>query len=73
MKSRKLLSGLPNHTPPDTSGGNTAIRMVPYTVGKVPSMAFCIVDDYSVVDTVAYILGYIHVPRNKGGYTGVGI
>jgi hypothetical protein len=47
--------------------------MAPYTVGKVPNMAFCIVDDYSVVDTLADISGCMNVQRNKGGHTGVGI
>jgi hypothetical protein len=47
--------------------------MISYTVGKVPSMAFHIVDDYSVLDTLADILDYINVQRNKGGHTGVGI
>jgi hypothetical protein len=72
-KSRKSLSGLPSHTPPDTSGGNNAIRKVPCTVGKVPSMASCIVDDYSVVDTLVDTSGYMNVQRNKGGHTGVDI
>jgi hypothetical protein len=74
-KSGVLLSDIPSHTPPDTSGENSAIRMAPYTVGKVPSMAFCIVDDYSAADTLANTLGYKNVrrTRSKGGYTGVGI
>ena len=72
-KSRRSLSGLPSRTPPDTIGGNNAIRMAACMVGKVPSMAFYRVDDYSVVDTVACISGYIRVPRNKEGHTGVGI
>jgi hypothetical protein len=69
----KALSDLPSRTPPDTSDGNSAIRMAPYTVGKVPSITFGTVDGYSVVDTFANILGYMNVQRNKGGHTGVGI
>jgi hypothetical protein len=72
-ESRKSLSGLPSHTPLGTSGGNSAIRMAPCTVGKVPSMASCIVDDYSVVDNLVDTSGYMNVQRNKGGHTGVGI
>jgi hypothetical protein len=47
--------------------------MAPYMVGRVPSMAFCIVDDYNVVDTLANISGYMNGQRNRGGHTGVGI
>ena len=72
-KSRKPLLDLPSRTPLDTSGENSAIRMFPYTVGKVPNMAFCIVDDYSVVDTPVDISGCMNDRRNKGGHIGVGI
>jgi hypothetical protein len=64
---------LPSRTPPDTSGENSATRMAPYTGGKVPSMASCIVDDYSVVDTLVDILDYMNDRRNKGVHRGVGI
>jgi hypothetical protein len=47
--------------------------MAPYTVGKVPSMAFCTGDDYSVVDTLVDISGYMNDQRNKGGHIDVGI
>jgi hypothetical protein len=47
--------------------------MAPYTVGKVPSMAFCIVYDYSAVDSLGDISGYKNVQGNKGGHTGVDI
>ena len=71
-KSIKLLSDLPSRTLPDKSDANSAIRMAPYTAGKVPNIAFYIANDYSVVDTFASILGYINVRKNKGGHTGVG-
>jgi hypothetical protein len=47
--------------------------MAPYMGGKVPSMASCIVDDYSVVDTLVDILDYMNDRRNKGVHRGVGI
>jgi hypothetical protein len=47
--------------------------MAPYTGGKVPSMAFYIADDYTVVGTVADISGYMNVQRNKGDRRGVDI
>jgi hypothetical protein len=70
---RKVSENKSSRTPPDRSGGNSAIRMAPYMVGRVPSMAFCIVDDYNVVDTLANISGYMNGQRNRGGHTGVGI
>src|SRR5258708_8215804 len=47
--------------------------MVPYTAGKVPSTASCIVDDYTAVGTLSDISGYMNVQRNKGDHPGVGI
>jgi hypothetical protein len=57
----------------DTSGENSATRMGPYMVGKVSSIAFCILDDHTVVDTLADILGYMNDQRNKGVHRGAGI
>lgn len=57
----------------DTSGENSATRMAPYMVDKVSSIAFCILDGYTVVDTLANILGYMNDRRNKGVHRGVGI
>jgi len=70
---RKAIENKWSRTQPDTSGGNSAIRMAPYKVGKVPSMAFCIADDYSVVDILVDISGYMNDQRNKGGHIDVGI
>jgi len=70
---RKASENKSSRTPPDTSGENSATRMAPYTGGKVPSMASCIVDDYTVVDTPVNILDYMNVQRNKGVHRGVGI
>jgi len=47
--------------------------MAPYTVGKVPSTTSCIVDGYTVVDTLVDISDYMNDQRNKGDHTGVGI
>jgi hypothetical protein len=47
--------------------------MAPYKVGKVPSMAFCIADDYSAVDILVDISGYMNDQRNKGGHIDAGI
>ena len=55
------------------SGGNIAIHMAPYMVDKVPSMALSTCDDYSVVDTLADILGCMNDRRNKEGRIGAGI
>jgi len=72
-KSRKPLLDLPSRTPLDMNGENSAIRMAPYTVDKVPNISFCIVGDYSVVDTLVDISGYMNDRRNKRGHIGVGI
>ncbi len=72
-ESGKSISNLPSRTPPDTSGENSPTRMAPYMGGKVPSMASCIVDDYTVVDTLVNILDYMNDQRNKGDHRGVGI
>jgi len=72
-ESRKPLKTLPNRTPPDTSGANNATRMAAYMVGKVPSMAFCILDDYTVVDRLVDTSGYMNDRRSKGDHTGVDI
>jgi len=55
------------------NGGDSAIHKVPYMVGKVPSMAFRICDDYSVADMLPNISGCMNDRGNKGGYTGAGI
>ena len=47
--------------------------MAPYMGDKVPSMASCIVDDYTVVDRLADILDYMNDQRNKAVHRGVGI
>jgi hypothetical protein len=70
-ESREIPLDLPTHIPPDMSGGDSAIHMVPYKVGKVPSMAFRICDGCSVVDTFADISGCMSDWRNKGGRRGV--
>jgi len=70
---RKASENKSSRTPPDTSGENSASRMAPYMGGKVPSMASCIVDDYTVVDTLVNILDYTNDQRNKGVHRGVGI
>jgi len=71
--SRKFLSDLPSHTPPDMSGGDRAIHMVPYTEDKVPSMAYRMCDDYNVVDMLVDISGCMSDRRNKEGHTSVDI
>jgi hypothetical protein len=53
--------------------GNIAIHMVPYTEGKVPSMALGTCDGYSVADTLVDISGCMSDRRNKEGHTGAGI
>jgi len=71
--SGKFLSGLPSHTPPDMSGGDRAIYMVPHTEDKVPSMAYRMCDEYNVVDMLVDISGCMSDRRNKEGHTGVDI
>jgi len=62
-----------SHTLPDMSGEDSSIHRVPYKVGKVPSMAFCICDDYSVADMLPNISGCMNDRWNKGGHIGAGI
>lgn len=71
--TEKFISGLPSRTPPDMSGGNSAIRMVSYTADKVPRMAYRICDGYSVVDKFVDTWGCMNDPRNKEGRMCVGI
>ena len=70
---RKFISGLPSRTPPDMSGGNSAIHMVSYTVDKVPRMAYRIYDVHSVVDKFVDTWGCMNDRRNKEGRMCVGI
>ena len=64
---RKFILGLPSRTPPDKSGGNSAIRIDSYTVDKVPRMAYRICDGHSVVDKSADTRGCMNDRRNKEG------
>ena len=47
--------------------------MDPYTVGKVPNMAFCTLDDCTAVDSFEDISGYMNDRRSTGDHTGVDI
>lgn len=55
------------------SGGDSAIDMVPYMGGKVPSMVFRIHDGHTAVDTPADTSGCMNDLENKEGRIGVGI
>ena len=71
--TRRILSGLPSHTPLDRTGGDTAIHMVPYTGDKAPNMACRMCGDYNAVHTPAGISGCMNDRTNKEGRTDVGI
>jgi len=71
--SSKILSDLPNRTPRDIRGADSAIHMAPYTEGRDPSMACRICDGYSVVGTLVNISGCMNDRKNKEVRRGVGI
>jgi hypothetical protein len=68
----RASENISNRIPPDMNGGHSAIHMAPYTVGKDPSIAFCIFGGHTVACMVWDISDCTSAPRNKGGHRSVG-